>query len=692
MKSITARLALTIALVATAAVAVCGATLTLRGSSYAHDQALELMRGQAREQAARVADMLNADIAVAEMIASNGKSAVQTRTADRDHFNDFLRQALADHPMILGTWIGFEPDAFDGRDAEFIRAPFYDKTGRYFPYFARNKNGDITHVPLDVEELDYMNEEDGQYYIAAQRSGRPAAVEPYYDTVDDEEVLMTSMAVPITVNGRVIGVGGVDLKLDAVREIIEKARPLGTGYVTLLSGSGTYVANRHAELIGKSAENGLTRDLVDDARAGKEALFPDLVNSEGEKVVRATAPVRLNGMATPWSVVVTVPDATVFAANKGLMLTGILTGLFTFVGAVIIALFVGNAVARPIRGMTAAMKRLANGDHQVDVPALERRDEIGSMAAAVQVFKDNAIEMERVKAEREEDEARAAAEKKRLLQELASSFEAKVGQLVQSLGAAATEMESTASSMTSLADQGNSKAMTVASAAEQTSANVQTVATATEELSASIQEISKQVATSARIAERAVEDARTTDGVVQDLAVGAQKIGEIIQLINDIAGQTNLLALNATIEAARAGDAGKGFAVVASEVKSLATQTAKATEEISAQIAQIQNATGQAVSSISGISTTIQEMSEIAAAIASAIEEQGAATLEISRNVQQAAQGTEEVTQSIVDVRQAATDTGAASSQVLGAAGELSRNSNDLSREVDEFLEGVKAA
>tara|TARA_R110000868_G_scaffold22201_4_gene91138 strand:- start:257 stop:1960 length:1704 start_codon:yes stop_codon:yes gene_type:complete len=348
-------------------------------------------------------------------------------------------------------------------------------------------------------------------------------------------------------------------------------------------------------------------------------------------------------------------------------------------------------VSTPVQAMTVAMKRLADHDLTTAINGIERRDEIGSMAAAVQVFKDNMIKGDELAAlqaaENEAKQARAAR-----LEALTSAFESKVGVLVGSLSAAATEMESTAGAMTSLAEQGNSKAMSVATAAEQTSANVQTVATATEELSASIQEISQQVSNSSRIATQAVEDARATDTVVQELAVGAQKIGEIIQLINDIAGQTNLLALNATIEAARAGDAGKGFAVVASEVKSLATQTAKATDEISAQITQIQNATGQVVTAISGIGTTIQEMSEIASAIASAVEEQGAATLEISRNVQQAAQGTEDVTRSIVDVRQASTDTGAASEQVLGAAGELSRNSNELSREVDEFLEGVKAA
>jgi methyl-accepting chemotaxis protein len=400
----------------------------------------------------------------------------------------------------------------------------------------------------------------------------------------------------------------------------------------------------------------------------------------------------LDGMSTPWSVVVTVPEATLFAATGKLTMAGLVVGGLTLLAAAVIAFFVGNTVAKPIRGMTGAMRRLADGDLSVEIPARDRQDEIGAMASAVQVFKENAVEMDRVKKAREEDEKRAAEERKRMLRELASSFEAKVGTLVQALSSAATEMESTASSMSGVADKGNSQALIVSSAAEQTSANVQTVATATEELSASIQEISKQVATSAKIASKAVEDARQTDGVVQDLAQGAHKIGEIIQLINDIAGQTNLLALNATIEAARAGDAGKGFAVVASEVKSLATQTAKATEEISGQITQIQDATSQAVSAIKGIGATIQEMSEIAEAIAAAVEEQGAATLEISRNVQQAAQGTEEVSRSIVDVRQAASDTGVAATQVLESAGELARHSGDLSREVDSFLSSVKAA
>ena len=434
MKSITARLSLIIALVATAAVAVSETTLTLRGSSYAHEQALDLMRGQAREQASRVADMLNADITIAGMIASAGASAVNTGAANRPIFDDFLKQALIDHPMVLGTWIGFEADAFDGRDKDFVNTPNYDTTGRYFPYFARDKNNIVTREPLNPTEMDYLNEASGQYYLVAQKSGKPAAIEPYYDTVDGEGVLMTSLSVPIIVKGKVIGVGGVDLKLDAVRKAIETARPLGTGYVSLLSNAGTYVSSRNAKEIGKTAkETGLDPAILETATTGAEKLFPNIINSEGLSVVRATAPVRINGVETPWSIVVTVPEATLFAANEGLITTGIITGLLTLLGSIVIAYLVGNTVAKPIRAMTEAMKRLASGDHHVEVPARERADEIGSMAGAVQVFKDNAIEMERVKAAREEDERLAAAEKKRMLHALASSFEAKVGQLVNSL-------------------------------------------------------------------------------------------------------------------------------------------------------------------------------------------------------------------------------------------------------------------
>ena len=356
-----------------------------------------------------------------------------------------------------------------------------------------------------------------------------------------------------------------------------------------------------------------------------------------------------------------------------------------------LAWLVGGGIAGPVVRITGAMRKLAEGDHAATVPDTGRSDEIGEMANALLVFQTSAVQAVRLSAEKEAE--RVQTEKRANdLDNMTKAFGDKVGSLVSQVAGAATELQATAQSMTGTAADSTHQALTVASAAEEASVNVQTVASAAEELSASIQEISRQVAQSANITTLAVGDAQRTDTVVQALAQGAQKIGEVVGLISNIAAQTNLLALNATIEAARAGDAGKGFAVVASEVKSLATQTARATEDIASQVAQIQSATKEAVESIHGIRGRIGEVSQIAAAIACAVEEQGAATQEIARNVQQAAMGTADVTANIGGVSEGATTTGAAASQVLGAAGELSRQAEQLTAEIHQFISNVKAA
>ncbi|QRE77662.1 methyl-accepting chemotaxis protein [Methylobacterium aquaticum] len=349
-------------------------------------------------------------------------------------------------------------------------------------------------------------------------------------------------------------------------------------------------------------------------------------------------------------------------------------------------------VTRPLTALQDAMVRLSRGDLDAPVPGRGRRDEIGAMAAAVQGFKDGLVHMRTL--ETETALARASAEEQRRagMRQLADAFERTVGGIVGQVSASATELEATARTMTATATQTATQSTAVAAAAEQASSNVGTVAAAAGELGASVVDIGRRVDGSARLAQAAVAGTVRTAHQVRALTEATARIGDVVGLISSIAAQTNLLALNATIEAARAGAAGRGFAVVAAEVKELAGQTARATEEITGQIAAIQDTSGQAAVAIGGITAQIEQISEVATSIAAAVEEQGAAMQAIVRNVSQAASGTGEVTGTIAGVAEAAEETGAAASQVLGAASELSRQSEHLSAEVARFLDGVRAA
>ncbi len=368
-----------------------------------------------------------------------------------------------------------------------------------------------------------------------------------------------------------------------------------------------------------------------------------------------------------------------------LSIVGLLLGI-------LFAWLITRSVVKPVTGMTDAMKQLAAGDTKTEIPGRDRGDEIGAMAASVQVFKDNMTEAERLRLQQVENEKRAAEEKRAAMHKLAGDFQAAVGGIIETVSSASTELEAAANTLTHTAETSQQLAGMVASASEEASSNVQSVASASEEMAGSITEISRQVQESSRIAAEAVKQAEKTDARINDLSQAANRIGDVVKLITAIAEQTNLLALNATIEAARAGEAGRGFAVVAQEVKALAAQTAKATDEISTQIAGMQTATEESVAAIKEIGGTINRISEIAATIAAAVEEQGAATQEIARNVQQAAQGTSQVAQNIGDVNKGATETGSASTQVLSSAQSLSSESSRLKVEVEKFLTTVRAA
>ncbi|WP_257169246.1 methyl-accepting chemotaxis protein [Bradyrhizobium sp. SRS-191] len=407
------------------------------------------------------------------------------------------------------------------------------------------------------------------------------------------------------------------------------------------------------------------------------------IGLEADEVLRKSIDFN-NGGADKASADAASTYSTSFAMLGGINIVMLLLGT-------LVSFLMVRSISAGIASIVTPMQALGEGDLSADIPHRGAKTEMGVMADALQIFKD-ALIAKKAADEAAAKDAEAKIERGRRVDAVTRQFEAVVGDIVNTVFSASRQLEASADTLTSTADRSQRLATTVASASEEASTNVQSVASATEELSSSVTEISRQVQESARMASEAVTQARTTNDQVGELSKAAARIGDVVELINTIAGQTNLLALNATIEAARAGEAGKGFAVVATEVKALAEQTSKATGEIGQQISGIQAATQESVNAIRTISGTIERLSEIASAIAAAVEEQGAATQEISRNVQQAAHGTQEVSANIADVQRGASETGSASSQVLSAAKSLSSDSNRLKIEVSRFLETVRAA
>jgi len=571
----------------------------------------------------------------------------------------------------------------------------------YYDVFLVNEFGDVVYSVY--KEADYAtNLLDGQWKDSGlgkvfrmvkqnQRKDYIAFTDfaPYAPSAD---VPASFMAVPVfEYGGEFHGALIFQMPIDRINGIMHSAAGMGESGESYLVGQDMLMRS-DSRFLKEGGPSSILTQRVDTKSVKAAFNGGDGVmvtsNYRGVPVVSAYGPIDVLGVT--WAVMAELDleevDIPIGEMTTNVMMEAAIIALVV----TLIGVFFARSITNPIANMTTVMGVLANGDLTVQVPSQDRSDEIGDMAAAVEVFKANGIRNKEMMAEAEEQKLKTEAEKRQLMLSMADDFESSVGGVVNSVSSASTEMQSSASSLSTTAEQTSKQAAAVAAASEEASTNVQTVASASEELSSSISEISRQVSQSTQIAGAAVAEVDNANEKVQGLAEAAKKIGEVVALITDIADQTNLLALNATIEAARAGEAGKGFAVVASEVKNLANATAKATEEISAQIGGIQGATEDAVLAIGSIGTTINQMNEIASTIAAAVEEQGAATQEIARNVEQAAAGTNEVSSNITGVNQAASETGQSAEQLLSAANELSQQSETLRGEVDRFLVNIR--
>ena len=573
---------------------------------------------------------------------------------------------------------------------------FLEERG-YYDIFLFDLEGNLIYTVF--KELDYAtNLETGEYaqtdlgnaYRTAAADAKPGTLhffdfQPY---APSHGAPASFISTPVFSGGSKVGVLVFQMPIDRINKVMGSKVGLGETGETLIIGPDNLMRNdsrfsEESTILKTKLEN----TAVQAALAGEEASILTDSYRDMEMHVLST-PFDFNGVR--WALVAAISAAEINAPIVAMRNKIALISFLCLIVIVAVGLFMARTVTRPISRLTSTMRRLAEGDLEVDTAGAGRHDEIGEMASAVQVFKENAIRNRELEADQEEQRRRAEAEQKRVMNELADGFESSVGSIVQTVAAAAEQMKLTAKEMSSLAEGSTAKASTVAAAAEEASTNVQTVAASTEEMTASIGEINGQITDASRSASEAVEVVDKTRTQIALLAQTSESIGEVIGLISGIAEQTNLLALNATIESARAGDAGKGFAVVANEVKALANQTAQATDRISGQIQEVQAATEEAVASMGNVTKIIENLNQASATIASAMEEQGAVTQEIARSVQEAASGTQEVNHNIVDVSRASQETGSAASGVMEGASSLVDSINSMKGEVEKFVAQVR--
>ncbi|MCU1486047.1 MAG: mcp [Actinomycetia bacterium] len=615
--------------------------------SQAYDYAEELAGRSTAEVDHTVADGLRTARDLASVLRSN----VESGHPDRDAADAAMQRLLADHPNYLGVWTAWEPNAYDGRDAELAGSKSTDESGRYIPYWYRS-GGTISYAPL----VDYETPGAGDYYLLARDSGVEKVLDPYQYEIDGKQVLMTSAAVPVVVGGRTVAVAGVDITLDTLQAAVGSIKPYGSGYASLLSTTGAVVAHPVASRVAHPADRGTARLAAEAIRTGRAQRREVDDRHLGGRTLEVVVAVPIGARDT-WALAVHAPTSRVFAGARDLRSLTLLLTIIAILVAAGCAFAVGGSIARPIVRLRDRMREIADGDGDLTQRADDSRsDEAGMLALAFNRF----------------------------VEKIQQTIVA-IGSTATNLASSSEELSAVAQQLGSTSEETSGQATAASGAAEHVSANVATMAAAAEEMGASIREIAGSATDASRVAGEAVAAAESTTETVAKLGQSSAQVGEVVKVITSIAEQTNLLALNATIEAARAGEAGKGFAVVANEVKELAKQTAEATEDISGRVAAIQGDAEAAAAAIVEITDIIGRINEIQTTIASAVEEQTATTNEISRGAADAASGAQEIAGNIGGVADAARETSSGASSTLTAARDLARMADELQRLVGQF-------